>query len=294
MTLSAAPEPTGMALALGIERTAWSPGHTCLEVTVAPDHLNKGGAAHGGLMMVLLDGALGGALVSTLPETSWCATTQLTTSFLDAARLGERLVATGRVVRRGRHVAHLAGEVRAGERVVASAVGTWAIWDARPPSMSLRRADELLRNLVAAENSGFLGAGAWHHTGQSGMTSVMSVGVQRGGDDVTLLVDDVHALTLHERVFDPDGKRVHEDRCTYRRVPDGTLLLELHSTDGSLETVRVEEGARSLRAGPLPDGGPTWRHALTGDGLVMDLWFGGTSMDDAPDIEFRYRLGEGS
>lgn len=283
-----------MALALGIERTAWSPGHTCLEVTVAQDHLNKGGAAHGGLMTVLLDGALGGALVSTLPVTSWCATTQLTTSFLDAARLGERLVATGRVVRRGRHVAHLAGEVRVGERVVASAVGTWAIWDARPPSMPLRRADELLRNLAAAEGSDVLGAGAWHHTGQSGMTSVMSVEVQRGGDDVTLLVDDLHALTLHERVFDPEGKQVHEDRCTYRRMPDGTLLLELHSTDGSLETARVEEGARSLRVGPLPDGGPTWRHALTDGGLVMDLWFGGTSMDDVPDIEFRYRLGEGS
>ena len=283
-----------MALALGIERTAWSPGHTCLEVTVAQDHLNKGGAAHGGLMTVLLDGALGGALVSTLPVTSWCATTQLTTSFLDAARLGERLVATGRVVRRGRHVAHLAGEVRVGERVVASAVGTWAIWDERPPSMPLRRADELLRHLAAAEGSDVLGAGAWHHTGQSGMTSVMSVEVQRGGDDVTLLVDDLHALTLHERVFDPEGKQVHEDRCTYRRMPDGTLLLELHSTDGSLETARVEEGARSLRVGPLPDGGPTWRHALTDDGLVMDLWFGGTSMDDVPDIEFRYRLGEGS
>lgn len=283
-----------MALALGIERTAWSPGHTCLEVTVAQDHLNKGGAAHGGLMTVLLDGALGGALVSTLPVTSWCATTQLTTSFLDAARLGERLVATGRVVRRGRHVAHLAGEVRVGERVVASAVGTWAIWDTRPPSMPLRRADELLRHLAAAEGSDVLGAGAWHHTGQSGMTSVMSVEVQRGDDDVTLLVDDLHALTLHERVFDPEGKQVHEDRCTYRRMPDGTLLLELHSTDGSLETARVEEGARSLRVGPLPDGGPTWRHALTDDGLVMDLWFGGTSMDDVPDIEFRYRLGEGS
>ena len=294
MTLSAAPEPTGMALALGIERTAWSPGHTCLEVTVAQDHLNKGGAAHGGLMTVLLDGALGGALVSTLPRTSWCATTQLTTSFLDAARLGERLVATGRVVRRGRHVAHLAGEVKAGERVVASAVGTWAIWDERPPSMPLRRADALLRALAATEGVDLQGSGAWHHTGQSGMTSVMSVEVQRGGDDVTLLVDDVHALTLHERVFDPDGTQVHEDRCTYRRVPDGTLLLDLHATDGSVETARVEEGARSLRVGPLPDEGPTWRHALREDGLVMDLWFGGTSMDDAPDIEFRYRVGEGS
>ena len=192
MTLSSPPEPTGMALALGIERTAWSPGHACLEVTVTADHLNKGGAAHGGLMTVLLDAALGGALVSTLPTSSWCATTQLTTSFLDAARLGERLVATGRVVRRGRHVAHLSGEVCVGERVVASAVGTWAIWDKRPPSMPLRKADDVLRWLAGAAGADLAGTGAWHHTGQTGMTGTMHVEVVRGDDSATVLFDELH------------------------------------------------------------------------------------------------------
>ncbi len=294
MTLSSPPEPTGMALALGIERTAWSPGHACLEVTVNADHLNKGGAAHGGLMTVLLDAALGGALVSTLPTSSWCATTQLTTSFLDAARLGERLVATGRVVRRGRHVAHLAGEVCVGERVVASAVGTWAIWDQRPPSMPLRKADDLLRWLAASADTALSGSGAWHHTGQSDMTGTMHVNVVRGDDDATLLVDDVHAITLHERVFAPDGRLVREDRCTYRRDASGELLVDLQAVDGFVQGVRVEEGARSLRAGPLPDGGQVWRHALEGDSLSHHVWFTAASEQGPAEIEFVYRSGEGS
>jgi uncharacterized protein (TIGR00369 family) len=265
-----------------------------LEVTVTADHLNKGGAAHGGLMTVLLDAALGGALVSTLPTSSWCATTQLTTSFLDAARLGERLVATGRVVRRGRHVAHLAGEVCVGERVVASAVGTWAIWDARPPSMPLRKADDLLRWLAASAGTALTGHGAWHHTGQNDMTGTMHVDVLRGDDDATLLVDDVHAISLHERVFAPDGRLVHEDRCTYRRDASGELLVELQAVDGFVQVVRVEEGARSLRAGPLPDGGPVWRHALEGDALSHRVWFTAGSEQGPAEIEFVYRSGEGS
>ena len=48
--------------------------------------------------------------------------------FLAPARPGERLVAEGRVVRRGKHVAHLAGEIKVGDRLIATATGTWAIW----------------------------------------------------------------------------------------------------------------------------------------------------------------------
>ena len=85
--------------------------------------------------MVMLDSALGSALVASLKVEEWCATTQLSTSFLAAARPGERLIAEGRVVRRGKHVAHLSGEVKVGERVVATGTGTWAIWSTRPPSL---------------------------------------------------------------------------------------------------------------------------------------------------------------
>ena len=136
MTLSSPPDPSGFIADLGIERTMWKPGQSRLELTLTEDHLNKGGVAHGGIHMVLLDSALGSALVASLKVEEWCATTQLSTSFLAPARPGERLVAEGRVVRRGKHVAHLAGEVRVGDQVVATATGTWAIWSSRPPSLN--------------------------------------------------------------------------------------------------------------------------------------------------------------
>ena len=123
----------GYMAELGVERTLWTPGASRLELTLTEDHLNKGGVAHGGIHMMLLDSALGSALVASLKVEEWCATAQLSTSFLAAARPGERMVAEGRVVRRGKNVAHLAGEVKVGERLVASATGTWAIWSSRPP-----------------------------------------------------------------------------------------------------------------------------------------------------------------
>ena len=59
---------------------------------------------------MMLDMALGGALVSILPKREWCATTQLSVSFISAARPDEKITASGNVVKRGKHVAHLEGK----------------------------------------------------------------------------------------------------------------------------------------------------------------------------------------
>ena len=65
MTLSSPPEPIGYMAELGVERTLWTPGQSRLELTLTEDHLNKGGVAHGGIHMILLDSALGSALVAS-------------------------------------------------------------------------------------------------------------------------------------------------------------------------------------------------------------------------------------
>ena len=89
---------------LGVERTLWKPGASRLELTLTEDHLNKGGVAHGGIHMMLLDSALGSALVASLPRWKrWCATAQLSTSFL---RLHHPRCRAGR--RRKRHPGRLA------------------------------------------------------------------------------------------------------------------------------------------------------------------------------------------
>ena len=118
---------------LGIELISMSNGKCSVGVKVDECHLNKGGVAHGGLHATLLDTAMGGATVSSLSEEEWCATVQLDISYLNAAKVNSGLICTGTVLRRGRSIAHVQGEIRdQEERVIAIGKGTWGIWNGRP------------------------------------------------------------------------------------------------------------------------------------------------------------------
>ena len=128
---------TDMAIELGIERGEWGSGKSSFFLNVEKKHCNKAGVAHGGLYTIMLDMALGGALVCTLKKSEWCATTQLNVSFINAARPNERIIATGNLVKRGKNVAHLEGEITTESgRKIASATGVWAIWAHKPASQS--------------------------------------------------------------------------------------------------------------------------------------------------------------
>jgi len=128
---------TDMAVDIGIERGEWGGGKSSVILYIESKHCNKGGVAHGGLYTMMLDMALGGALVSILPKEEWCATTQLNVSFISAARPSEKITANGTVVKRGKNIAHLEGKILTDSgRVIATASGTWAIWDHKPASMS--------------------------------------------------------------------------------------------------------------------------------------------------------------
>jgi uncharacterized protein (TIGR00369 family) len=84
----------------------------------------------------MLDTALGAALVSTLLKQEWCATAQLDISFLNAAIVGMNLIASGEIIRRGQNLAHLSGElVDESGKLIATAKGTWAVWDTKPSSL---------------------------------------------------------------------------------------------------------------------------------------------------------------
>lgn len=125
-----------MAAALGISLTGGGDGSATYTVDLTETHCNKGGTAHGGLLTMMLDMALGAGLVSTLDASTWCGTAQLSVSFLEAATAGSTLTATGRVVRRGRTLAHCAGEItdQRGRRI-ATATGTWVVWSKAPSAL---------------------------------------------------------------------------------------------------------------------------------------------------------------
>ena len=61
---------TDMAVDIGVKRGLWGQGKSSVYITIENKHCNKGGVAHGGLYTMMLDMALGGALVSILPKRS--------------------------------------------------------------------------------------------------------------------------------------------------------------------------------------------------------------------------------
>ena len=127
------PRLNNLAKSLGMVITNFTEGSCVVELTVGEMHLNMGGVAHGGIHATMLDTAMGGTLVSIISKNEWCATAQLNISYLNPAKEGDHLVSTAEVVRKGRHLAHVEGSLvtEEGERI-ASAKGTWAIWDTRP------------------------------------------------------------------------------------------------------------------------------------------------------------------
>ena len=102
------------------------------ELTVGPQHLNRRGVAHGGVIAGLLDAALGTAVVSGITQEEWCGTMELSIQFREPILQGP-ITAEGRMARRGRTAAFAEGEARdASGQVLATAHGVWTIWPSRP------------------------------------------------------------------------------------------------------------------------------------------------------------------
>ena len=122
-------EAPPIARLLGFELRAIDPDEMTIEVgfTATEAFVNPAGDVQGGMLCAMLDDTLGPALVATLGDGEWAPTIDLHVQFLAAARPGP-LVGKGRVVRRGRTVAFLAGELSdATGQVIATAVATSAI-----------------------------------------------------------------------------------------------------------------------------------------------------------------------
>ena len=131
MTEDTAFHPTfpGFGRMVGLRPVEYGDGECTVEVEVKEAHLNAGGVAHGGLHATLLDTALGGALLSLVRPEEWCATAEIVISYIRPSTEGMTLTANGKVVKRGKSIAHMEGEIRDSEgRLIATAKGTWAIW----------------------------------------------------------------------------------------------------------------------------------------------------------------------
>jgi uncharacterized protein (TIGR00369 family) len=122
-------EPPPAAEMLGWKLVEVDPDQGTIEVafTATDQFLNPAGTVQGGFLAAMLDDTLGPALVATLGGGEWAPTTDLHVQFLRPVGPGE-LRGHGRIVRRGKDVAFLAGELRNGDgELVATATATAAI-----------------------------------------------------------------------------------------------------------------------------------------------------------------------
>lgn len=115
----------GLWLAIGPLWTKTLPeGRPVYALPLEERHLNRGGIVHGGTLMSFLDEAMG--------MTSWHGsgrrrqvTIQLDTHFIAAGMAGDFMEADCHIVRQTRSLMFVAGELKVGNRLVATARGVW-------------------------------------------------------------------------------------------------------------------------------------------------------------------------
>jgi uncharacterized protein (TIGR00369 family) len=114
---------------LGIEVVEVTEGRAVIEMVPADELVNFAGVVHGGFISMLADSAMGRALHSALPQSERHVTFDLKMNFINAVKAGERLRATGTVVRAGQRIALCECRVEGPEgRLVATATGTFSVY----------------------------------------------------------------------------------------------------------------------------------------------------------------------
>ena len=103
-------------------------GTAVVSMTTTEDMANHSGFVHGGMISTLADSAMGRSLRTIEPGVARAMSFDLKLSFINAAKSGDALRATGRVVHAGRRtmVAECRVEGRGG-RLIATASATFAV-----------------------------------------------------------------------------------------------------------------------------------------------------------------------
>ena len=102
--------PAPGAKLLGFQLTGFDDGVARIEMDADNRHHNPMGIVHGGVLCDLADAAMGVAFAGGLEEGESFVTLQLSATYLRSIREG-RLIATGRVLQKGRTAGHATAEV---------------------------------------------------------------------------------------------------------------------------------------------------------------------------------------
>lgn len=103
-------------------------GKTLMVIPMHPDLLNSNQMVHGGVIATLADCAAAAAVRTVLPEDIFTPTIDLHINYLAPARRAQGdLYGHGKVISKGKSIAHAQAEIRQGDVAVANAVGVFRI-----------------------------------------------------------------------------------------------------------------------------------------------------------------------
>lgn len=118
----------GFASLIGLEIVEVEPGYSRGEVTVTDELLNPNEVLHGSVAHAMADTGMGAAMTPTLAEDESTATIEIKMSYLRPVFDGT-LVCETEVINRGGSVAFLESKIRESGRIVATASGSFAIFE---------------------------------------------------------------------------------------------------------------------------------------------------------------------
>lgn len=94
---------------LSVER-----GHLAIQFTVRPEMANPTGLLHGGMQGAMIDDTIG-MVSATLGYKGFLLSIDMHVDYLGKVRVGENIIATGRIIREGRRVVHASVKLETGD-----------------------------------------------------------------------------------------------------------------------------------------------------------------------------------
>ncbi|HEY8863885.1 MAG TPA: PaaI family thioesterase [Candidatus Dormibacteraeota bacterium] len=113
---------------LGLQTVETGEGTATVEMTPTEDMANHSGFVHGGMISTLADSAMGRSVRTLKPGVVRAMSFDLKLSFITAAKIGETLRATARVIHAGRRTVVAECRIDGPDgKLVATASGTFAV-----------------------------------------------------------------------------------------------------------------------------------------------------------------------
>lgn len=106
------------------------PGFSVTSLSVVDKHLNTNNVVHGAVLYALADTGMGSALFPLLEEGFVCATVEIKMNYFKPVFSGT-VVCHNQVLNRGKKLANIDSRLYVGDTLVATANGTYAIFQIR-------------------------------------------------------------------------------------------------------------------------------------------------------------------